>query len=109
MGIGRIVLAIAEYSDNWRSCRVRTFGISSEKVWTDRSLGGHSEVAFDISPAAMNVIGGIAGGIGLHVEKLDYKGRPLYPIGVLVSVFRTAGIGEVHLSQAGVFCFLQFH
>ena len=41
-----------------------------------------AEVAFDITPDAMNVIRRIVGAVRLLVEELNHKRRPLHTVGV---------------------------
>src|ERR1700691_4413428 len=59
-----------------------------------------AEIAGDVPPAAVDMVGGVVGAVGLHVEKLNHEGGALHTVGVGLAVLRGASEGEVDLVEA---------
>src|SRR5437588_165595 len=83
--------AAVEESDSGRKGRPKSAGPGGA------SIGGEAEVALEVAPAAVDVVGGVAGRVGLDVEELDHEGGPLDAVGVRLAGLGAAGEGEVDL------------
>src|SRR5689334_15258878 len=56
-----------------------------------------TKISLDMPPGAVNVVGGVAGGIGLLVQELDHERGTLHAVTVLLALFGAALIREVDL------------
>src|SRR5262249_33054475 len=92
-------------------CRIiRQFGVRKKPSLPIRRRAGQpitssgldAEIALEVPPAAMNVIGGITGRVGLDIEELDQERRPLDMVRVRLARFGSfLSEREVNLVQAG--------
>src|SRR5262249_12283546 len=74
-----------------------------------RSVPDKSKVPVEVAPRTVDVIGRVAGRVGLDIEELDDEGWSLHTISVrLARLVVLTGKGELHLVEARLLEAIQF-